>query len=169
VGAGPNEDFPLKPNLLIRTFPTVHRVPSHGYSVYRRIRKLRKDLEGRSTEEIGAVRMKGEEVTEERLQLLVSFTGDTQIEFLDLSPEVRHSKILMLEATYLDEQKPISSAKEWGHTHLDEIIPRLETITSEKIVLFHTSARYPIEEAHRLLKKRLPPHELERVLIYPGR
>jgi ribonuclease Z len=169
IASKPNQEFELKPNLVIRTFPTLHRVPSQGYSIYRKYRKLRSDLVGLPSEEIAKVRERGEEPTEEKLQLMVSFTGDTQIEFLDMAPEVRHSKILMVEATYLDERKTIASAKEWGHIHLDELIPRLETITSERIVLIHTSARYSMDEAIRLVQKRLPPHERERVVIYPGR
>lgn len=169
IGAKPNQEFSVKPNLIIKTFPTVHRVPSQGYSIYRKHKKLRADLVGLSSEEVRAAHDRGEEVTEEKLQLMVSFTGDTQIEFLDLAPEVRKSKILMMETTYLDDRKTIASAREWGHTHLDELIPRLDTIESEKIVLIHTSARYSMEEALLLLKKRLPPHELERVFIFPGR
>lgn len=169
IGAEPGEEFALGPNLLIRTFPTIHRVPSHGYSVYRRSHKLRADLEGLSSEEIINIRRKGEDPTEEKLDLLVSFSGDTQIEFLDLTPEVRRSKILLLEATYLDDRKPVASAKEWGHTHLDEIIPRLESITSEKILLIHSSARYTPEEATKILLRRLPLHERERVEIFQGR
>ncbi len=63
---------------------------------------------------------------------LVSFTGDTQIEFLDSRDWVRKSKILIMEATYLDNKKTIEQARIWGHTHLEEIIPRLKDIESEK-------------------------------------
>ena len=169
IGAKAGDEFSLNSKLLIRTFPTIHRVPSHGYSVYRRSHKLRADLEGLSSDEIINIRRKGEDPTEEKLDLLVSFSGDTQIEFLDLTPEVRSSKVLLLEATYLDDRKTVASAKEWGHTHLDEIIPRLETITSEKILLIHSSARYNLEEARKILHKRLPLHERERVEIFQGR
>lgn len=169
VGVSAGQDFSLKPNLVIRPFKTVHRVPSLGYTVFRKNRKLRSDLIEKSKEELAEVRMRGEEITEDRLSSLISFTGDTQIEFLDLNPDVRASKILMMECTYLDNRKSVESAREWGHIHIDELIPRLETITSERIVLIHSSARYSMEEAEKLVKKRLPPHELERVFIFPGR
>lgn len=169
IGAKPLDEIQHTSNLIIKTFPTVHRVPSHGYSIYKKHKKLRTDLAGLPADEISKIHARGEEVTEERLQLMVSFTGDTQIEFLDHAPEVKHSKILMLETTYLDDRKTIASAKEWGHTHLDELIPRLDSITSEKIVLIHTSARYSMEEAAKIVKNRLPSREQERVIIFPGR
>ncbi|HXH74557.1 MAG TPA: MBL fold metallo-hydrolase [Bacteriovoracaceae bacterium] len=166
IGAKVGDEFPLKANLFIRAFPTIHRIPSLGYSIYRRFHKLRSDLIGIPGDEIAKMRLEGKDPTEERSELIVSFTGDTQIEFLDLSPEVRDSRILMLEMTYLDERKPISSAKEWGHTHLDELIPRLATISSEKIVLIHKSARYSPEEAQQILKRKLSSNDLDRVHFF---
>lgn len=169
IGCAPGDEIFLKSNLYLSPFETVHRVPSQGYSLYRRSKKLRRDLVGKSSQELSQLRARGEEMTSLERELLVSFTGDTQIEFLDRSPEVLESKILFLEATYLDERKPISSAKEWGHTHLDEIIPRLSSIKSEKIVLIHSSARYSAEEALHLLHQKLPAQERERVVLFPGR
>ncbi|WPU66617.1 MBL fold metallo-hydrolase [Peredibacter starrii] len=169
TGLKTNEAFTLSSRYLVKTFETVHRIPSLGYSIYRRFRKLRKDLEGKASEEIAAFRQRGEDPTEERTELVVSFTGDTQIEFLDKAPEVANSKILLMEATYLNEKKTVASAKEWGHTHLDELIPRLPSIKSEKIVLIHSSARYSFEEAQSILMKRLPKTDIDRVVLFPGR
>jgi ribonuclease Z len=169
IGSRIGDEFPLKADLIIRSFPTVHRIPSLGYSLCRKFRKLKSELIESSTEEIIRMRKQGQDPTEERQELLVSYSGDTQIEFLDQAPEVSDSKILILETTYLDERNPIGSAKEWGHTHLDELIPRLGSIRSEKILLIHTSARYSLKEAQEELSKRLPQHERERVQLFMGR
>ncbi len=168
-GLTPGEEVALKNDLHIRAFPTVHRVPSQGYSLYRASRKLRSDLRSLSQAELVELRKSGPLPTEEKSELLVSFTGDTQIEFLDLAPEVTKSKILILETTYLDQRKSIQSARDWGHTHLDELLPRLGSIQSEKIILIHSSARYSFKEARALLLDRLPPSEQDRVVLFPGR
>lgn len=167
IGVKLGDEFEIKKNLVVRPFPTIHRIPSFGYSLYRKYRKLRSDLEGHPSEAIAKVRKEGQDPTEERYEPLVSFTGDTQIEFLDEAPEVLNSKVLILETTYLDKKKSITSAKEWGHTHLEELIPRLGSIKSEKILLIHTSARYSFEEAQGLLRSLLPKHERERVVLFP--
>lgn len=169
IGVKAGDEVPLGTKYFIKTFQTVHRIPSFGYSLYRRYRKLRSDLTGSSSQEIAKLKALGEEPTEERSELMLSFTGDTQIEFLDKTPEVAASKILLLEATYLDDKRLVANAKEWGHTHLDEIIARLDSIKSEKIVIIHSSARYTIDEAQMLLQKKLPKHERERVVLFPGR
>ena len=169
IGARPGDEIKLTGNIFTRPFKTIHRIPSCGYSLYRKVKKLRSEFSGLPGDELALIRKQGLDPSEEKTELLVSFTGDTQIEFLDHSPHVKESKILIMEATYLDETKPISNAKEWGHTHLEELIPRLESIQSEKIMLIHSSARYSLEEAYKILQRRLPAHERERVFIFGGR
>ena len=169
VGAKAGEEFELRSHLIVKPFKTIHRIPSLGYSLYRRGRRLRQELVGLPSLEIAELRKRGEDPSEEKRELLMSFTGDTQIEFIENEPEVCNSKILMMETTYLDERKSVASAKEWGHIHLDELIPRLPLLRCEKIVLIHTSARYTYEEAQAIVHKRLPVHERERVVLFPGR
>ena len=74
-----------------------------------------------------------------------------------------------MEATYLDSTRSIERAREWGHTHFDEIIPKLESIESERIVLIHSSSRYSLSEALQIIKKKVPEKEHDRIVIFPGR
>lgn len=168
-GAKAKESFEINTRLLVRPFQTLHRIPSLGYSLYRRVKKLRPELEGKSSSEISDLKKEGIEPTTETEECLLSFTGDTQIEFLDLSPHVRESKILIMETTYLDERKSIQSARDWGHTHFLEFLERLPDIKSERIILIHSSARYSWEEAKTILQGRLKGEDRERVVLFPGR
>lgn len=163
------DSFAINPRLLVKPFQTLHRIPSLGYSLYRKVRKLRSELVGKSSSEISKLKQEGMEPTTEQEECLFSFTGDTQIEFLDLSPEVKDSKILLLETTYLDERKSIQSARDWGHTHFLELLERLSEIKSERIILIHSSARYSWEEAREILQSKLPDQDRERVILFPGR
>ena len=169
IGAKSGDEFEINSKLFVRPFTTVHRVPSLGYSLYRRSHRLRAELIGKTSDEIAEFRKLRGDPTEGKDELLVSFTGDTQIEFLDRSPEVLNSKILFLETTYLDLKKSIQSARDWGHTHLEELIPRLDSIKSEKIVLIHSSARYSTEEALSIIRNRVPAKDVDRVVLFQGR
>lgn len=153
----------------IRPFKTLHRIESFGYSLIYKNKKLRPEFRHLSRDEIRDLRAGGTEVAAMTEEILFSFTGDTQIEFLDLSPQVKKSKILFLEATYLDEKKTIENARQWGHTHLDEIIPRLKEIESEKIVLIHASSRYSTRYALEILQAKIPAEDQDRVVLLPGR
>jgi ribonuclease Z len=163
------EEIPIKGHYFIKAFPTIHRVESFGYTLFQRQKKLAKKYQGLSQNEIVQVKNTGEEIHEQIDTPIVSFTGDTQIEFLESRPWVKKSRVLVMEATYLDDKKSIEHARTWGHTHLDEIIPRLDDIESEKIVFIHVSSRYPTDEALRILQQKIPAKHAERVVLFPGR
>ncbi|KHD88175.1 MAG: metallo-beta-lactamase [Bdellovibrio sp. ArHS] len=165
----PDEEFKINGNTYVKVFPTAHRIESYGYTVFETVKKLKKEYVGLSHDEIVALRRQHIQVNEVQHIPMVSFTGDTQIEFLDTRDWVKKSKILFLEATYLDERKTIAQARQWGHTHIDEIVPRLDEIESEQIVFIHASSRYSDKEALRLLHKKVPQRFHNRVLLYPGR
>lgn len=162
-------EIPVKGNHFVKAFPTTHRIESFGYTLFENHKKLAPHYQGLSREELLKIKKAGFELNDVTPIPLVSFTGDTQIEFLDSRPWVKKSKILMMEATYLDSQKTIEHARNWGHTHLHEILPRLDDIESEKIILIHTSSRYSWEEAQKLLQKQLPERHRSRVDLFPGR
>lgn len=164
-----DDEFPLNAQNYIKAFPTTHRVESFGYTLFETQKKLKTEYQGLSQQQIIELRRQNKEVNEVHHTPMVSFTGDTQIEFLDSRPWVRKSKILILESTYLDERKSIAHAREWGHTHLDEIIPRLKDIESEKIVFIHVSSRYPTEQALSILREKIPREFHHRVELFPGR
>jgi ribonuclease Z len=169
IGVKADDEIILNPQTYVKVFPTFHRIESFGYTVFEIQKKLKKEFQSFSQDQIRDLRSQGKEVSEHIHIPIVSFTGDTQIEFLDSRPWIRKSKILFLESTYLDNRKTIAQAREWGHTHLDEILPRLKDLECEQIVLIHISSRYSDQEAARIVRERVPVEFHERVVIFPGR
>lgn len=169
VGVSGGETFEINKNHFVRPFQTLHRVDSFGYTLFHKKTKLKSEYAELSQEDLRKVRESGKEIVHLIETPLVSFTGDTQIEFLDAAPWIRKSKILFLEATYLNNDKSVKTARDWGHTHLDEIIPILPQLECEKIVLIHSSARYSMEEARSLLLQKIPLEFQEKVVLFPGR
>ncbi|MGZ3773091.1 MAG: MBL fold metallo-hydrolase [Pseudobdellovibrionaceae bacterium] len=169
IGVKGDEEIPINSQTYIKVFPTTHRIESYGYTVFEIHKKLKKEYTACTHQEIIELRRQGIDVNEIHHIPAITFTGDTQIEFLDSRDWIKKSKILILEATYLDDRKTIAQAREWGHTHLKEIIPRLPEIESEKIVFIHASSRYSDKEAQRLLLQNTPPEYHERIVLYPGR
>jgi ribonuclease Z len=164
-----DDEFELNAQTYVKAFPTTHRIESFGYTLFETNKKLKPEFMGLTQDEIISKKRQGLEVSDIIHSPMVSFTGDTQIEFLDSRPWIRKSKILILEATYLDNAKTIEHARQWGHTHIDEIIPRLKDIESEKIVLIHASSRYSTPMALKLIAEKIPKEFHERVVLYPGR
>lgn len=153
----------------IRPFKTTHRVDSFGFTLFSRVKKLKPEFQELPGREIARLKNEGV-IPEDWVETpLMSFTGDTQVEFLDSEPWVKKSKFLFCETTYLDSRKSIDQARHWGHTHLDELIPRLDEIESEKIILIHLSSRYTDKESRRILDEKIPARHRERIEFFPGR
>lgn len=164
-----DEKIQLNGQNFIKPFRTQHRVESYGYTFFESHKKLKKEFHHCTQKEIIELRRQQVEIHEVVDTPLVSFTGDTQIEFLESAPWIKKSKVLFLEATYLDEKKTIQNARDWGHTHLDEILPRLQDLECEKIVLIHISSRYSPHEIKRIISAKVPAEFTDRIEIFPGR
>lgn len=165
----PDDKFELNSQFFVKAFPAVHRIEANGYTLFEVRRKLKAEYQGLSREELGRLGREGAQLNEAIEIPLVSFTGDTQIEYLDRRDWVRKSKVLVTECTYIDSKKSVATAREWGHLHLDELIPRLDDIESEKIVLIHLSSRYTTQEALKVLDEKVPAKHRDRIEIFPGR
>jgi ribonuclease Z len=162
-------EFTLNKQFSVKAFPSTHRVDSFGYTLFQHSKKMKPQYQGQTEAQYKELHNQGIQAQEAIEEPLLTFTGDTQIEFLDSVEWVRKSKYLILEATYLDEAKPVEKAREWGHTHLDEIIPQLDNIHSEKIILIHVSSRYPTARALEILNKKWPKKHHDKLVLFPGR
>lgn len=160
-------EIAIRKDLLVKAFPTFHRIPSLGYTLFRIHKRLKPELVGLSGREIQERRHQGEEVDIKTMVPEISFSGDTKIEFFDECQWVRQSRILVVEATYLDEKKSVQNARDWGHIHLDEIIPRLSQFEGEKILLTHLSSRYDRDTWESLLDRKIPSQFRDRVEVFP--
>jgi ribonuclease Z len=159
VGMEPGDVVPLRGDLWVRALRTFHPVPSLAFQVVRRTQKLRPEHAGMPGAEIAARRRAGEAdalfETHEHAEL--AYATDTLIQAVDHSPELLASKVLILEATFLDDRKSLEAARAGCHVHLDEIIERAERFTMPHLVLMHISQLYQPGEVASVLDARLPP------------
>jgi ribonuclease Z len=130
---------------------------------------LKKEYEGLHKEDLIKLKSQGLVVDDLIEMPLMSFSGDTKLEFLWEHPWITESKYLLIETTYIDDRKPREQAREWGHIHLDEVIEILPRIKAEKIVLMHISSRYGDHEAQKIIAAKVPPEYRERVIFFEGR
>lgn len=166
IGLRPGDDFALRPDLVIRAVRTFHPVPSLGYIVVRKVAKLRPELVGLTGAEIAARRRAGEEVSayEERLEL--AYATDTLVSVLDHAPELLKTRVLVIEATFLDARKSLEASRAGCHIHLDELVERAERFENEHVVLMHFSQLYRPDEIGAILDARLPPALRRRVVAF---
>ncbi len=165
--APPGVMVELDKNYCMRPFATPHRVESQGYLLFQKKKRLKEKFRGEGQSAILGAKAAGEDPNEQFLEPVVAFTGDTKIEFLDSDPEVALAMILFLEVTFWDEERPVESARKWGHTHIEEFFELLPRLKNGKIVLIHASARYSTTQLLAILDRRLSAEDKARVSLFP--
>ncbi len=152
----PGRGFELASGVELRAFSTRHTVPSLGYAVFTTKHKLLPRYHGTPGPELQRIRQAGEVITQPVESCDVAFTGDTAIDALDEQPWLYRARLLILEATFLDDRVGVAACRSKGHVHLDEILERAERFENQAIMLTHFSARYALGEIRAILDKRLP-------------
>jgi ribonuclease Z len=142
-----------------RPFFTSHPVASNGYTVSSRRAKLRPEYAGLDGRAIAALRAGGAQVSDVVETPLVAFTGDTGADWLahPSAADALRAKLLICECTFVDEAVTIAQARQYGHTHLDELIAQADKLAGvEQILLIHFSARYRKADILDALERKLP-------------
>lgn len=144
----------------MRPFKTHHPVPSQGYLLYALRKRLRQELAGKTQDEIRELRQAGVEVTEVNLVPELAWTGDTSGELLerdDTPADVFKAKLLIIEATFVDDSVSWEQARARGHVHTTDLALNAHKFQNERILLTHFSPRYKAADILRCLDENLPP------------
>lgn len=162
----PGDEASLRPDLMVRAFRTHHTGPSLGYQFFTRVQKLKPDLLSLLPPEIAERRKRGDDlfVTEERP--LLAYATDTLVTVLDTTPSLLRTPVLILECSFLDERKTLSSCHAGGHVHLDELIERADSFENRALVLMHFSQMYSPSEVHEILQRRCPAELWQRIVVF---
>jgi len=151
---------------VVTAFATKHTVPSLGYVVWDRRKKLKPEYQGLSGDEIRDLRFSGQDVSHEVRVPIVCYTGDTAPAGLDGYPPVYESQILITELTFFRPEHRKEKIHKFGHTHLDDIIERAEKFQNELIIMTHFSTRYHERQIRAAVERRLPAGLVDRVHLW---
>ncbi len=150
--------------LLVEAFTTDHVVPSLGYHLIERRRRLAAACRDLSPAEIVARRQAGEEVEEEREVLRLTYCGDTGAGVFAGEPKLFHAQVLLLECTFLGSAAR-DKGRRFGHLHLEDLVEQAARFENERLVLHHLSRRFRRREL-RAEVERLLPGLAERIHIW---
>ncbi len=145
-GVRPGDEIELSREHVATVSATRHSVPSVGYVIWERRRKLRPELQHLSGGEIRDLRLSGAEVTIERRMPRVAFLGDSASEGLDACPAMYEAEVLIMEITFVAPSHRKEKIHKFGHTHLDDIVERraaLQKRTGDRLALQHPLHRRP--------------------------
>jgi ribonuclease Z len=157
VGVEAGQEIELSREHVATVFDTAHTVPSRGFLVWERRRKLKDEYQGLPGNQIRDIRLSGVDVTNEVRLPLVCYTGDTSPAGLDDYPPAYRAKILITEMSFVRARHRRDKIHKYGHMHLDDFLDRQAKFENELIVVSHFSTRYHPDEVIRVLERKLPP------------
>lgn len=156
VPAVPNQEFEISRELVVTTLATQHTVPSLGFIVWERRKKLKPEFAGLPGEKIRDLRLSGVEVTNEIRFPRVAYLGDTRADVLDEYPDLYRTEVLIMEVTFLSPHHRGEKIRKYGHVHVDDLVARRERFQNELIIASHFSIRYTPRLIEKLARKALP-------------
>ena len=168
VGVSPGDEFEIRRNLLVRSFPTKHIRGSLGFSVIDVRFKLKEEYLGLAGPELVKLKKQGIEITHRNEVPLVAYLGDTAPKNYSDIPAVRDARALLIECTFFDDEH---NSRAWAgkHMHIKDLPQVLEGMDNERIIITHITRRTNIGQARKLLRKTLPAETLKKITILMSR
>lgn len=166
VGIKAGDEIELSRELVVEVLATKHTVPSVGFVVHERRKKLKPEFSHYTGPELKDLRLSGVEISAETRVPLIGYTGDTSPPGLDNNPIFYETKILIAEMTFLDPNHRKEKIHKHGHMHLDDFKKRRDHFKNELIIAGHVSTRYTDNQALQLLRRGLPDMLGDRLMLW---
>ncbi len=156
IGIKPGDQIELSRELVITVSKTTHTVPSVGYIVWERRKKLKPEYRELSGEQIRDLRLAGQEVTHETRIAKVAYLGDSTPQGLDDCPAMYDAEILICEMTFVSPDHRKDKIHKHGHMHLDDFVDRRDRFNNQLVIAGHLSTRYHPRQVRAFVEKRIP-------------
>ncbi len=150
------DEIELSREHVVTVSPTVHTVPSFGFVLWERRRKLKPEFLGLPGEKIRDLRLSGVEITDEVRKPRVAYLGDSAPAGLDACPPMYEAEVLLIELTFVAPRHRKDKIHKFGHIHLDDLIERRARFRNELIIASHFSTRYHERQIRRHVEKLVP-------------
>jgi ribonuclease Z len=152
----PGDEIEISRELVVTTSPTRHTIPSIGFVVWERRRKLKAEFSSLSGPQIRDLRLSGTEVTHEMRLPVLAYLGDSAPEGLDVCPAMYEAQVLIAEMTFVAPSHKKDKIHKHGHMHLDDFVERRERFQNEVIIAGHFSTRYHDRQIENFVRQGLP-------------
>ncbi|PKL76382.1 MAG: hypothetical protein CVV27_10570 [Candidatus Melainabacteria bacterium HGW-Melainabacteria-1] len=160
----PGMEIPYKRNQTMKIFATDHRIPSVGFQSIETRHKLKPEFSALSQSEIVALKRDGVEIVSPVRIPRIAYVGDSTAKVFEWHPEIMKSEVLITECTFLTDEHYEEAARR-KHIHIRDLIPYLDVIESEHIVLMHFSMRYTRAEIKHWVNHWIPEQHRSRIKL----
>ncbi|MDR0609734.1 MAG: metal-dependent hydrolase [Planctomycetaceae bacterium] len=155
-GVNPGDEKLLSNGLIVSVVKTYHTIPSVGYIVWERRKRLKEKYRLLNEMEIRNLAISGVEVSREIRIPKVAYLGDSRIQALDENPVMLQADILIMELSFVAKRHRGERIHKYGHIHLDDLVDRQQQFQNNTVIASHFSTRYLDIEIETTVRRRLP-------------
>jgi ribonuclease Z len=155
-GVNPGDEMLLSNGLIVSVVKTYHTIPSVGYIVWERRKRLKEEYSALTEMEIKNLAISGVEVSREIRIPKVAYLGDSRIQALDENPVMLQADILIMELSFVAKRHRGERIHKYGHIHLDDLVDRQQQFQNNTVIASHFSTRYLDLEIETTVRRRLP-------------
>jgi len=156
VGVRPGEEIELSRELVVTIHRTWHTIPSVGFLVWERRKKLKSEYADLSEIQLRDLARAGHSLSYEIRLPKVAYLGDSTPRGLDENPDFYQAEILIFEMTFVAETHKMEAIHKFGHCHLDNILDRRACFQNQLLIASHFSTRYHDQQIIQMLQQRIP-------------
>jgi ribonuclease Z len=156
IGIEPGDEIELSREHVVTVSATRHSVPSLGFIVWERRKKLKPEFSDLRGDQIRDLRLGGTEVTYEMRIPRLGYVGDTAPAGLDDCPQMYDAEVLICEMTFVSPEHRKEKIHKFGHMHLDDFLDRRDRFKNQLIIAAHLSTRYNAKRVRTIIEKRIP-------------
>jgi ribonuclease Z len=156
VPVRPGDEIELSREHVVTVSATRHTVPSLGFVVWERRRKLKPEYHDLPGPAIRDLRLAGTEVTREVRVPRLAYLGDSAPEGLDACPAMSAADVLIMELTFVAPSHRKERIHKFGHMHLDDLVERRAQFKNELVIAAHFSTRYHSRQIQSYVERAIP-------------
>jgi len=153
IGLQKKENYELNENFGLQIFECFHSIPTIGYGIYQKVKKLKDEFKGLSKKEILQIKKSNIELTYDDKNRLLCYLCDTTIDVLR-DPTIFTYSTIMIECTFLGENT-LERAKERKHINWLQLEPFVKDYPDIDFILFHWSNMYSTQEIKKYFETYL--------------
>ncbi len=150
------DEIELSREHVVTVHSTQHTIPSLGFVVWERRRKLKPEYQHLAGHEIRDLRLGGTDVTHEVRVPRVAYLGDSTAAGMDAIPAMYEAQVLITEISFVAPNHRREHVRKFGHIHLDDIVERRHKFNNEIIIAGHFSTRYHAKQVRGHVERALP-------------
>ncbi len=156
IGVAPGMEIELSRELVVSVVKAYHSVPSCGYMIWERRRKLRPEYASLTGEQIRDLRERGTSITYEIRMPRVAYVGDSTARILDQNPVMYEADVLITEVSFFTSDPSPDEARAFGHIHFDDILARRDRFQNKVVIAGHFTTRTTDQMILNVVHRKCP-------------